>query len=106
MSNTFTLDWLKAAGIRALKTFAQTLIGMITIGAAFEDIVWVKILSVAGVAAVLSLLMSLAGLPEVGSDGTLVVDTKNPTKDVYSLELDKPLEALPNKKVVKFKVQK
>ena len=76
------------------------------IGAAFEDIVWVKILSVAGVAAVLSLLMSLAGLPEVGSDGTLVVDTKNPTKDVYSLELDKPLEALPNKKVVKFKVQK
>jgi hypothetical protein len=102
----FTVDWFRAAGIRAIKTFAQTLIGMIAVGAAFEDVVWVKILSVAGVATILSLLMSLAGLPEVGSDGTLVIDTKNPAKDVYSLELDKSLETLPTKKVVKFKVKK
>lgn len=57
--------WAKAAGIRAVKTFAQSFISMITIGQAFVDVDWLYVLSVSGVAAVISLVTSLAGLPEV-----------------------------------------
>lgn len=57
--------WLKAAGIRALKTFCQTAISMITVGATLTEVDWVTIGSVSLVAAILSLLTSLAGLPEV-----------------------------------------
>lgn len=60
--------WVKAAGIRALKTFAQTAISMVTVGQAFIEINWVNVLSVSGVAAVVSLLTSLGGLPEVKDD--------------------------------------
>lgn len=58
-------SWAKAAGIRAIKTFAQSFISMVTIGQAFVDINWIHILSVSGVAAVISIVTSLAGLPEV-----------------------------------------
>ena len=57
--------WLKAALIRAVKTFAQTAVSMIAVGAAFSEIDWLRVLSVSGVAFVLSMLTSLAGLPEV-----------------------------------------
>ena len=57
--------WLKAALIRAVKTFAQTMVGCITVGAAMEEVQWLRALSVSGVAFVLSLLTSLGGLPEV-----------------------------------------
>ena len=61
-------DWKKwaiAALIRAVKTFAQTAVSMIAVGAAFSEIDWLRVLSVSGVAFVLSILTSLAGLPEV-----------------------------------------
>lgn len=62
-------DWKKfliAAGIRAIRTFAQTFASMITVGAAFYEVEWLHALSVSGVAFVLSILTSLAtGLPEV-----------------------------------------
>lgn len=58
-------EWFKAAGIRAVKTFAQTFAGCITVGAAASEIDWLRALSVSGVAFVLSLLTSLGGLPEV-----------------------------------------
>ena len=62
-------DWACAAMIRALKTFAQTLAALIGTGAVgFTDLDWPHMVSVAGVAAVLSLLTSVAGLPEV-ADG-------------------------------------
>lgn len=64
MKYSFT-DWIKAAGIRALKTFAQTAGGMIAVGAALSDIDVLNVLSVSAVAAILSLLMSVAGLPEL-----------------------------------------
>lgn len=57
--------WLKAAGIRAIKTFCQTVVSMLTVGQAVIDVNWVNVLSVSGVAAVISLLTSVAGLPEV-----------------------------------------
>jgi hypothetical protein len=57
--------WWIAAGIRALKTLAQTAIAAIGTSALISEINWVVVASAAGVAAVLSLLTSLAGLPEV-----------------------------------------
>lgn len=66
---TFNMQWFKAAGVRAIKTAAQTALTMITVGQAFFEINWLNVLSVSGVAAVFSLLTSIAGLPEV-DDGT------------------------------------
>ena len=58
--------WLVAALIRALRTFAQTFVGFIAVGAALEEVQWLRALSVSGAAFVLSILTSLAtGLPEV-----------------------------------------
>ena len=57
--------WLKAAGIRAVKTMAQTAVSMLTVGQAVLDVNWVNVLSVAAVAGVISMLTSIAGLPEV-----------------------------------------
>ena len=58
-------EWFKYAIIRAIKTFAQTFASMITEGAAFTEVKWVQVLSVSGVALILSMVTSLAGLPEV-----------------------------------------
>lgn len=61
--------WAIAALTRAVKTLAQTAVSLIGTGAVgFTDLDWVQIASVAGVAAVVSLLTSVAGLPEV-ADG-------------------------------------
>ena len=57
--------WLKAAGIRAVKTMAQTSVSMLTVGQAVLDVNWVNVLSVSAVAGVISMLTSVAGLPEV-----------------------------------------
>ena len=58
--------WLLAALIRSVRTFAQTFVGFIAVGAALEEIQWLRALSVSGAAFVLSILTSLAtGLPEV-----------------------------------------
>lgn len=65
MNKKKILEWIVAAGIRAVKTFAQTAVSMLTVGQAFIDVNWVAVLSVSGVAAVYSLLTSLAGLPEL-----------------------------------------
>ena len=57
--------WIKAAAVRACKTLAQAILGGITVGMALDEIDWVHLISVAAVAALISLLTSLAGLPEV-----------------------------------------
>ena len=57
--------WFNAALIRAVKTMAQTAVSMITIGQAFFDISWLGIFSVSSVAGIVSILTSVAGLPEV-----------------------------------------
>ena len=61
----FTKQWLKCASVRAIKTIAQVALSMLTVGQAFIDINWGLVLSVSGVAGVISLLTSVAGLPEV-----------------------------------------
>ena len=58
-------EWAIAALIRAVRTFAQTFVSMIAVGAAFSEVDWLRALSVSGVALVLSILTSLTGLPEV-----------------------------------------
>lgn len=59
--------WWKAAGIRALKTVAQTAAASIGTSAVLSEIDWLFVASAAAVAGILSLLMSVAGLPEVKS---------------------------------------
>ena len=59
------VKWLKAAGVRAIKTAAQTALGLITVGAVMADIDWVTVGSAAAVAGIYSLLTSIAGLPEL-----------------------------------------
>lgn len=61
----FTMAWVKAAAVRAVKTVAQTALSMITIGSAISEINWGYIASVSAVAGIYSLLTSIAGLPEV-----------------------------------------
>lgn len=63
-TNTF-LDWLKAAGIRALKTVAQTAAATIGVSAVMSEVNWIMVGSASLLAGILSLLTSIAGLPEL-----------------------------------------
>jgi len=56
--------WLKAAGIRAIKTFCQTAVALLPAAATIESVDWRVVASTAALAAVASLLTSLAGIPE------------------------------------------
>ena len=56
--------WFKAAGIRAIKTIAQTAVATIGTSAVLGDVNWVAVVSASVLAGVLSLLTSVAGLPE------------------------------------------
>ncbi|MBO5210458.1 MAG: hypothetical protein J6B22_03775 [Clostridia bacterium] len=60
-----TIKWLKAAGIRAVKTFAQTAASLVTVGALISEINWTMVLSASAVAFIYSILTSFAGLPEI-----------------------------------------
>ena len=72
MKNYDFKEWAKAAAIRAIKTAAQTAVALIGTGSVgFTDLDWVQIASVSGVAAVLSILTSVAGLPEVNNSKAL-----------------------------------
>jgi len=64
MSN-YARKWWKAAGIRAIKTCAQTAIATIGTGALLSEVNWLAVASASALAGVLSLLTSVAGLPEV-----------------------------------------
>lgn len=58
-------NWWKAAAVRTIKTFAEVLISMVTVGQAFSEVEWLHVLSVSGVAALIAFLTCFAGLPEV-----------------------------------------
>lgn len=57
--------WLKCAGIRAIKTVAQTMIAMIPVGISIEQVSWLTVIGTSLLAGILSLLTSVAGIPEV-----------------------------------------
>ena len=61
----FTKQWWKAAGMRAIKTVAQTAIATIGTSALLSDVNWLAVASASVLAGLLSLLFSLKGLPEV-----------------------------------------
>ena len=63
--NEYWKAWLKAAGIRAIKTVAQTAVAIISVGTVMSDINWIQVGSAALLAGILSLLTSIAGIPEV-----------------------------------------
>lgn len=68
MSNYFNTDfgkWIKAAGMRAIKTVAQTAVATISTSALMSEVNWVAVASASVLAGILSLLTSLAGLPEL-----------------------------------------
>ncbi|WP_368200660.1 holin [Agathobacter rectalis] len=64
-----TKKWFKAAGVRAVKTMAQTAIGVIGSSALISTVDWKVVLSASVVAGVVSVLTSIAGIPEVESEG-------------------------------------
>lgn len=82
-------EWIKRAGIRAIWTFAETMLGCITVGQAISEITWLHAISVSTVAAIVSLLKSIAGLPELKNVskpiGDIIVDPE--TSNAY-LRLD------------------
>ena len=61
-------EWFKCAGIRAIKTVAQTAVATIGTAVALGDVNWVLVASAAALAGVLSLWTSIAGLPEVNNE--------------------------------------
>ena len=65
MKNTFTKEWLSASLARSLKTVAQTAVATIGTAAVMGDVNWIMVASAAGLAGVLSILTSVAGLPEI-----------------------------------------
>lgn len=58
-------NWIKAATIRSIRTFAQTFASLMTVGAVMSEIDWAYIASASTVAGIYSLVTSIAGLPEV-----------------------------------------
>ena len=64
-NTTYWKKWIAAAGMRAVKTVAQTAIATIGTAALLGDVNWVAVASAAALAGVLSLLTSVAGLPQV-----------------------------------------
>ncbi len=61
-------EWWKAAGIRAIKTVAQTAVATIGTSAVISEVNWVMVASASALAGILSLLTSVAGLPEVENE--------------------------------------
>ena len=97
----FTLEWLKAAGIRMLRTAAQVALGMITVGMTITEIDWINVASVSVVAAIYSLLTSvITDLPEVGNDGAIKIEANG---DIAAVDLNS--EVLAKKGTVKLHVE-
>ena len=64
----FTKQWAKATAVRAVKTVAQTAVATIGVSAVMSDVNWIAVGSASLLAGILSVLTSVAGLPEVGSE--------------------------------------
>ena len=65
MNKDYWIKWVKAAGIRAIKTVAQTAVALLPAAASITEVDWKVVVGTAALAGVASLLTSLAGIPEV-----------------------------------------
>ena len=72
------IEWLKAAGVRSLKTVAQAALATIGTTAAFDEVRWKVVAMTALLAGILSLLTSIAGLPELDKDPDTRAKTEPP----------------------------
>ena len=59
------IKWIKSASIRAVKTVAQTAVAMIPVGVSVEEVGWIAVIGTSALAGIVSLLTSVAGLPEI-----------------------------------------
>lgn len=67
MKNRDWIEWAKRAGIRAVKTVAQTFVATIGTAAVLQEVNWIMVLSASALAGILSLATSVAGLPELNN---------------------------------------
>ena len=67
MKNRDWIEWAKRAGIRAVKTVAQTFVATIGTAAVLQEVNWIMVLSASARAGILSLATSVAGLPELNN---------------------------------------
>ena len=76
-------EWLKCAGIRAIKTVAQTAVSTIGVSAVMSDVNWLAVCSASLLAGILSLLTSVSGLPEV-NDGQVVKSIESVSEEALN----------------------
>ncbi len=111
MKERITIDFIRAATIRAIKTAAQVMLSMITVGMAITDINWGQILAIAATSAAYSLLTSVAfGIPEGEFQGTLsfqqATDEDHEGEVLPVMQLNISGNELLNRNNVNIKVEK
>lgn len=83
--------WLRRALVRALKTFAQTALALIPAGISINEVSWLTVLGTSVLAALLSILTSVAGLPEVDMEEELI--ERDEAEEILSEpEIEQPIE--------------
>lgn len=110
MNGRFTKDFFIAALIRALKTGAQVMLSMLTVGAAITSFDWVQILSISATSIVYSILTSIVfGIPEGEYQGSLTFSKTDAEEDntvIPVLKIDIPGNELLDRNKVNIKVEK
>ena len=101
---TFTKEWLMASLSRAIWTFAETFLGFLTVGAAISEVEWLRALSVAAVAMLISFLKCVVvGVPEAQADGTLLIDDSGENTK-WLLQVDTPVDEVGKRTSIRLKV--
>ena len=84
----YWINWAKKAGVRAIKTVAQTFVATVGTAAVLQDVNWIMVLSASVLAGILSLATSVAGIPEVSTETTgykrqqqLTYNSSNPKRN-------------------------
>ena len=93
-----------SAAMRALRTMIEIEFAALFTSIFIESVSLTAALSIAIVAGVTSIIVSMFSLPEIHTDGTLLIDTRNDTKDIYRLELRDDCESLSDKSIIRFDV--